>query len=71
MLVAEKEYLEMEVDMQGMDTHFEPTLKTEMVPSMEYINDIHHDTEFKTQIRHSSVWTMIIRLDDFLSEAVA
>ena len=71
MLVAEKEYLEMEVDMQGMEPHFEPILNTELVPSMEYIKDIRHDTEFKTQIRHSSVWTMILRLDDFLSEAVA
>jgi hypothetical protein len=42
-----------------------------MRPSMEFVTDMQHDAEFKTHIRHSVVWTNILRLDELLSEAFA
>lgn len=71
MLAAVKEPLKMESVMQGLETNVEPFINTEIRPSMEYIEDMQHDVEFKTQIRHSSVWTSILMLDDLLSEAFA
>ena len=36
---------------------------------MEYMADIQHEMEFKARIRHSPVWPMILKLENFLSSA--
>ena len=71
MLEAIKEPFKMETVMQGLDTNVEPMMNTELRPSMDFVADMQHDVEFKTRIRHSAVWTNILRLDDLLSEAFA
>lgn len=71
MLAAIKESFEMETVMQSLDTNIETFSNLEMRPSMEFVTDMQHDAEFKTHIRHSVVWTNILRLDELLSEAFA
>ena len=61
----------MQTVMQGLDTNIETLPSLELRPSMEFVADMQHDAEFKTRIRHSAVWTNILRLDDLLSEAFA
>ena len=70
MLAVEKNLIDMETGMQGLHLSYSPAVAFgDGSPSMEYMADIQHEMEFKARIRHSPVWPMILKLEDFLSRA--
>jgi hypothetical protein len=71
MLAVEKDQIDTETGTQGLHTHYAPVVAfSTNPPSKEYLADIQHDMEFKARIRHSPVWSMICRLENFLAQAV-
>jgi hypothetical protein len=71
MLAVEKDQIVMETGLQGVHTNYTSVVVfPDNSPSPEYLEDIQHDMDFKVRIRHSPVWSMIHKLDHFLSQAV-
>jgi len=70
MLAVEKDRIDMETGMQGLHINHSPVVAFgDSSPTMEYMADIQHEMEFKARIRHSPVWPMILKLENFLSSA--